>query len=171
MTPRRGFALAASALLAIAGLAYIGTLASGSIVVFVRDAPVSWSELNVHFSDVRVHRADAGNESGWISLPLTSPTIDFVALGDLTEQLALHRAPAGKYTQIRIVVSSVDGVLEDGPAVILTVPDGVLKIVTPFDLSSGGTTAITVDFDLADSIHLAGDKWIFRPVLGSVQIS
>ncbi|HKZ23301.1 MAG TPA: DUF4382 domain-containing protein [Thermoplasmata archaeon] len=171
MKPRIGFALAASALVAIAGLAYIGTFASGTIVVFVRDAPIEWDQLNVRFSDVQVHRADAGDESGWISLPLTSPSIDFMALGELTEQLALHRAPAGKYTQIRIVVSSVDGMLADGTPVSLMVPDGVLKTVTPFNLTGGGSTTITLDLDLDASIHPAGDSWIFRPVLGAVQIS
>ncbi len=171
MTPRRGFVLAASALIAISGLAFVGSLASGTIVVFVRDSPASWSHLNVHFADIQVHRADAGNDSGWVSLPLSSTAIDFMAIGNLTEQLALHRAPAGKYTQIRIVVSSVDGVLADGTPVSLTVPDGVLKTVTPFNLPGGGSVTITLDFDLDGSIHSTGEKWIIRPVLGAVQIS
>jgi hypothetical protein len=171
MKPRIGFAIAASALIALASVAYVGTLASGTIIVVVRDAPVEWDQLHVRFSDVQVHRADAGEESGWVSLPLTSPSIDFMALGDLGEQLALDRAPAGKYTQIRIVVGSVEGVLADGTSVQLTVPDGVLKTVTPFTLAGGGSTTITLDFDLDRSIHPAGDAWIFIPVLGAVQIS
>ena len=137
----------------------------------MRDAPVQWEHLNVVFSDIRVHRADAGNQSGWTSLPLSTTEIDFMALGNLTKVLALDRAPAGKYTQIRIVVDSVDGVLADGTSVTLLVPDRELKTVTPSVLPGGGSTTVTLDFDLASSIHPANGMWIFRPVLGSIQIS
>ncbi len=171
MTPRRVFAFALSGLIVIAGIAYLSTFASGTITVRVRDAPVGWQHLTVVFSEIQVHRADAGNPSGWMSLPLSTPQIDFMALGNLTKVLALDRAPAGKYTQIRLVVDSVEGVLADGTPVSLRVPDGELKTVTPFDLPGGGSITVTLDFDLASSIHPAGDAWIFRPVLGAIQIS
>jgi len=165
------FAMAVAGLLLIGGLAVLGSVSSGTIYVYVRDAPAEWRQLNVVFSDIQVHRANAGNESGWIHLPLSSPTIDFVALGDLSKLLALDRAPAGKYTQLRLVVNSVDGILNDGTPVALIVPSGELKTTTPFDLPGSGAVTVTLDFDLASSIHSAGGKWIFRPVLGSIQIS
>lgn len=171
MTPRRAFAVAVASLLVIAGIVYLSTFASGTIVVRVRDAPAAWQHLNVTFSDIQVHRADAGNDSGWMSLPLSTSEIDFVALGNLTKVLSLDRAPAGKYTQIRIVVDSVEGMLADGTPVSLLVPDHELKTVTPFDLPGGGSVTVTLDFDLASSIHAANGTWIFRPVLGSIQIS
>ncbi len=172
LTPRRVFAIAVATLIAIAGLAYFGaSFAAGTLVIQVRDSPISWQHLNVVFSDIRVHRANAGNASDWISLPLSSPKIDLVALGDLAKILALDRAPPGKYTQLRIVVDSVDGVLADGKPVTLIVPDHELKTVTPFNVTAGGATTVTLEFDLASSIHMASGTWIFRPVLGSIQVT
>ncbi|TLZ84479.1 MAG: DUF4382 domain-containing protein [Methanobacteriota archaeon] len=169
--PRTVFAMAVTGLLLIAGFAFLGSVTSGNLYVYVRDAPADWRQLNVVFSDIQVHRADAENDSGWIHLPLSSPTIDFVALANLTRLLALDRAPAGEYTQLRLVVNSVDGVLNDGTPVTFVVPSGELKTTTPFDVPGSGSVRITLDFDLASSIHSAGGEWIFRPVLGSIQIT
>jgi len=169
--PRTVFAMAVTGLLLIAGLAFLGSVTSGTLSVYVRDAPAEWKQLNVVFSDIQVHRANAGNDSGWIHLPLSSPNIDFVALGDLPKLLALDRAPAGKYTQLRLVVNSVYGVRNDGTHVTFLIPSGELKTTTPFDVPGSGAVSVTLDFDLASSIHSAGGAWIFRPVLGSIQIS
>ncbi len=152
-------------------LTYLAIPAEGTLSILVRDAPADFSHVNVTFSEVRVHRADAGNESGWISLTLETATIDFMSLGNLTKVLALDKVPAGKYTQIRIVVASASGTMRGGTFVAMTVPDGILKTDTPFDLRAGGVTTVTLDFDLAHSIHLADGSWIFKPVLGSVIVT
>jgi len=170
VTPRRAFALAVAGLLAVLAVASLGTYSAGTIKIAVSATPVNWQHLNVVFSDIQVHRANAGNESGWTSLPLSTPQIDFVGLGSVTQLLSLDRAAPGKYTQVRIVINSVEGVLPDGRHVNVTVTDGELKTVAPFELAGGGAVTITLNFDLASSIHGANEKWIFRPVLGSVQI-
>ncbi len=119
-----------------------------------------------------IHAANGTNESGWISLKVTSASIDFVALGNLTKVLALDEVAAGKYTQIRIVVTRVAGVTAGGVPVNMTIPDqGILKTATPFTLPAGGSATITLEFDLADSIHLVGGDWFFKPVLGAIQVS
>src|SRR2546428_11222243 len=156
MRPRTVLAMAAAGLLLIAGIAFLGYVTSGTQYVYVRDAPAEWKQLSVVFSDIQVPRANAGNESGWIHLPLSSPNIDFVALANLTRLLALDRTPAGKYTQLRLVVNSVDGILSDGTPVTLIVPSGELKTTTPFDVPGSGAVRVTLDFDLASSIHSVG---------------
>src|SRR5438093_988878 len=128
--PRTVFAMAVAGLLLIGGVAFLGSVTSGTLYVYVRDAPAEWRQLNVVFSDIQVHRASTGNDSGWIHLPLSSPSIDFVALANLTRLLALDRAPAGKYTQLRLVVTSVEGILSDGTPVTLIVPSGEIKTTT-----------------------------------------
>src|SRR5256885_3166375 len=74
MRPRTVFAMAVTGLLFIAGLAFLGSVTSGTVYVYVRDAPANWRQLNVVFSDIQVHRADAGNDSGWSNPLLASPT-------------------------------------------------------------------------------------------------
>jgi len=47
-------------------------------------------------------------------------------------------------------------------------------IVTPADRSAidpSGTTSVTIDFDLSQSIHEANGEWVFRPVLGPIVVS
>jgi len=146
------------------------TLSTGTLVVQVRDSPEAWSRLDVTFAQVAVHRAEAGNESGWVNMTLTQRTIDFIELGNLTKVLALDRVPAGRYTQLRIIVSSVVGTT-GGMTTSLQVPDGILKTARPFDVPGGGTATVTLDFDLAHSIHADADGWIFTPVLGALIIT
>src|SRR2546422_11502437 len=161
--------MAVVGLLLVAGISYLGAFASGTLYIYVRDAPADWKHLTVTSSDIQARRAAAGNASGWTSLPLSSPTIDFVALGNLTKLLALDRAAAGKYTQLRLVVGAGGGVLADGTPITLIVPDGVLKTVLPFTIPGSGAVSGTLHFGLARSIHPAGGAWIFRPVLRAIQ--
>src|SRR3989441_9993236 len=145
MRPRAVFAMAVAGLLLIGGIAFLGSVTSGTLYVYVRDAPAEWKQLNVVFSDIQVHRANAGNESGWIHLPLSSPTIDFVALANLTRLLALDRAPAGTYTQLRLVVNSVAGILSAGTPATLSVRRAGPKTPRPFDQPGGGAVRVTLN--------------------------
>lgn len=149
---------------------YLASTATGTLAIRIKDATVSWSHVTVTFDQVAVHPANAANNSTWITLNLTARQIDFLELGNLTELLALDRLPAGKYTQIRIIVLSVEGVLANGPSVTMSVPDGTVKTTTPFDLQGGGTTTVTLDLDLAHSIHQVNGQWQFKPVLGPVNV-
>ena len=168
---RVGLVLALGLGLILAGaLYYLSIPAVGTLTIEVRDAPTEFTRVIVTFSEVRIHRADAGNESGWLNLSLVTSTIDFMSLGNLTEVLALDRVPAGQYTQIRIVVSSASGTMIGGASVSMRVPDGILRTDTPFELKAGGATTVTLDFDLSHSIQQAGGSWTFIPVLGSVLV-
>src|SRR2546428_10881864 len=148
--------MAVVGLLLVAGIVYLGSSASGTLYIYVRDAPADWKHLTVTFSDIQVHRAAAGNASDWTSLPLSSPAIDFVALGNLTKLLALDRAAAGKYTQLRLVGEAGDGVLADGTPITLIVPDGVLKTVLPLTIPGSGAGSGTLGLDLGRSPPPAG---------------
>src|SRR2546428_7753536 len=93
--------MAVAGLLLIGGVAFLGSVTSGTLYVYVRDAPAEWRRLNVVFSDVQFHRANAWDDSGWIHLPLSSPSIDFVALANLTRLLAMDLAPAAHCAELR----------------------------------------------------------------------
>lgn len=160
-----GFALIA------AGVSfYLSATATGTLAIRVRDAPTTWSHMLVTFSEVGVHPASAPNGTGWLELPLQSAQIDFLALGNLTRVLALDRVAPGAYSQVRIHVSSVSGVLSSGAPVAMTVTGGTLMASTPFTLRGGATTTVTLEIDLAQSIVQTGVGWVFAPVLGPVEV-
>ena len=155
-----------------AGLGYyLVSTATGTLAIQVRDVPADWSHVTVTFSQVSVHLANGDNESGWVFLNLTETRIDFLAPGNLTQLLALDRIAPGLYTQVRILVTSVEGVPTSGAPVMMSVPDGLLKTTTPFTLRGGGTTTVTLDLDLARSIRQANGVWIFTPVLGQISVT
>jgi hypothetical protein len=141
---------------------------TGTIRVFVKDAPEDWSHVNVTFSKVEIHQADAENESGWHNVTIVEGTIDLIPLTNMSELLAEYEVPVGKYTQIRIHVLSAVGVMTDGTVVNFTVPSGVLKTNHPFNITSDDSTSLTVDIDLSKSIVNDGGEWKFKPVLGAI---
>jgi len=163
-------ALVLAALVVLGGFAAYVYLYEGAMDVRVQDAPGAWSHVNIAFTDVWIHEAGAGNDSGWHNVSLARTTIDLASFVNVSELLASARFGPGKYTQIRIVVASATGTLTNGTNVVFTVPSGELKTTTPFEIRSGSTTTLTVDIDLSRSIVMTASGWTFTPVLGHVTV-
>lgn len=143
----------------------------GTVQIYIEDSAGEWAHVNVTFNTVQVHQANATNSSGWIGLSIQNGTLDLVELLNVSALLGSGKVPVGEYTQLRIVVISATGVMTNGTQVTFSVPSGELKTTHPFNVTSGGTTRLTVDIDLEHSIVHANDTWIFKPVLGSVSES
>lgn len=194
-------ALALAALVAVAGVAgyavmshsfaptgaaagNVGTV--GTLDVVMQDAPAAnWSHVYVTYSVLQVHMADtgndtsgagnlsasAGNTSEWSNVSLVQRTVDLASTTSVASLLGSATLKAGMYTQLRIVVQSVQGVMTNGTKVTFVVPSGELKTADAFNITVGQTTSLTVSLDLSRSIVQAGSTWIFTPVLGSIQTS
>ena len=170
--PRVIVALALGVLLLSGGsLYYLSLLSTGTLHIQVKDAPSTWLHLNITFDRIEIHRAGADNGSGWLSVSLTTRSIDFITLGNRTQVLAVDKLAAGTYSQLRIVVGQALGMTAAGARVTMVVPDqGILKTETSFTLPGGGSATMTLDFDLARSVHDVQGEWFFQPVLGSVLV-
>jgi len=141
---------------------------SGTVSIFIKDAPADWKHVNVTFSEIRIHQADTGNESGWQTLPIKNATMDLLSLTNVSALLAYSNVPAGKYTQIRIVVASATGVMVNGTSVAFNVPSGEMKTTHSFNVTAGQMKTLTLDIDLEHSIVHNSQGWTFKPVLGAV---
>ncbi|MBN1840977.1 MAG: DUF4382 domain-containing protein [Deltaproteobacteria bacterium] len=153
-----------------------GSSDSGDLGTFslnVTDAkpvlPENTESVLVTFEEVHVHKAG----EGWTTLPLAQEpyTIDLLKFqqGKTTELVPPVSLEPGKYTQIRIVVSSAQ-LITDTKAHSLDVPSGNLKTDTQFDfqVEGGGAVDITLDFDLSRSIVVTGQQpptYKLKPVL------
>lgn len=172
MSPRRGIAVAIIAVvvvIALVGSAFLLSQAStGTLSINVKDSTGDWKNVNATFSEVQVHKASGGNDSGWISLTIINGTVDLASLTNVSELLASSSITTGNYTQIRIIVSSVSGTMVNGTTVNFTVPSGELVINHPFNITSGTEEKLTIDIDLGHSIVQNGSKWTFKPLLGAV---
>jgi hypothetical protein len=145
--------------------------ATGSLSIRLTDSPFSDAKaLLVTFSDVSVHQADPGD---WKSIPFASGasrTCDLKKLQSATDVLGIGSLAAGKYTQIRLDVSSA-AIYFDNPSVggpcapqinapagtsaPVDIPSGQIKLNHEFTLTSAGST-ITLDFDGDQSVRQTG---------------
>jgi hypothetical protein len=141
---------------------------SGTLEIWVTDAPGEVSSVNVTVSQVQVHSAgDSDNvddEQSWITVIPDNRTFDLVALQlqDVKELLGDNELEAGHYTQIRL---TLDNVTVDGSNAEIHLPSGILKLVGPFEIQADRTTSLTLDFDVHESLKQAGDNIIFDPVV------
>jgi len=149
-----------------------GTSSSGTISMAITDAKPSLPTGVVHvfvtIDEVLVHKSGGD----WISLPLaqTPFTIDLLQFsnGSSTQLVPQATLSPGKYTQVRLGVQSATIVVDTGQQIPVEIPSGNLKTDKNFDfeVTGGGAVALTVDFDLSQSIVVTGSgKYMLKPVL------
>lgn len=176
MTKRIISGVVAVTLLASLGLAGACTEAvqakTGTIEVRVTDAPPEYDieTIDVTFSTVEVHKAGTDEEDGvWITIGITNGEIELLELeaADLEALLATgDGVPAGKYTQLRVIIDAVVVTLVEGEPPEVILPSGELKFVRPFEVFDGETTILLLDFDADKSLTVTGNGTIIvKPVV------
>lgn len=109
----------------------------------------------------------------WETLKMDTPqTLDLVQLytSHSLAPLCLTKLVNGKYTEIRLYVSSASATLQDGTNVSLVIPgrNNIVRIVHPFAIDSSKISTLTVDFDAQNSVIKAGDQYILKPVVAKM---
>jgi hypothetical protein len=109
------------------------------------------------------------DEGGWVTVFSGIAQVDLMQAGSVETFLGSGPVPAGKITQIRLVIS--DAVwLEGGISTPVTCPSCTktgLKIVTmgKVVVPAGGTLHVTLDFDRDHSLHTEKDGLRLDPVV------
>ena len=169
---------------------------SGTIQVYVTDAPPreQVTSIMVTVSEVQVHMAEAeqeqeqeqsasdnetpeqeleqeqeqDGEGKWITIGLSdnATTFDLLEIKGIEQYLGASEVATGKYTQVRLVVDTIQVSLGEGELQDATVPSNELKIVRPFDVIAGETTALILDFEADKMVTVTGaGKIIVKPVV------
>jgi len=168
---------------------------TGTIEVYVTDAPPreEVTSINVTVAEVKVHKALAEQEQEqqqsegeqtqeqeqeqqqtqegedrWISIDISDDarTFDLLQIRGNEQHLGTSEVEATKYTQIRLVIDTVQVKLGNGDPQDAIVPSKELKFVHPFKVIGGETTALVVDFDADKMVTVTGaDKIIVKPVV------
>jgi len=165
-----------------------GTLAAGdtgTLKVAMTDAPAcGFDKVNVTVSKIRVHKSGSAseNDSGWSEITLSpAKKIDLLTLqnGIMTE-LGQTALPAGRYTQIRLVLtengagSLANSVVRTGSAteVAIDTPSAIqsgIKLNNEFEITANTTTELVLDFDACKSIVTKGNGgYLLKPVIGVI---
>jgi hypothetical protein len=140
--------------------------------VSLTDAPGDYQEVNVDIQDVQVN-ADENANSGWKSLNVKKGVYNLLQFTNgLDTLLGSLELPAGKISQIRLVLGNNNTLKIDDQIYSLTTPSAQqsgLKILINTEMKAGITYKITLDFDAARSIVKTGSsKYILKPVIHSV---
>lgn len=104
-----------------------------------------------------------------ISLMSHPATFDLLTLtGGVSTLLASGEVPAGKYSRIRLEVSSAEIVYQDATTAPLKLDSNKVDVPIHFDLTVQEDASITLDFDAAASVQVnetAPGTLILRPVV------
>ena len=141
--------------------------------VYLTDAPGDYEAVYIDVQDVRINTT-TDTASGWVSLkdaPLG--TYDLLTLGnDKDTLLADADVPDGRIEQIRLVLGSENYVKVDGKMIKLETPSAEqsgLKLNIHQDVHGGIAYKLLLDFDVAKSIHQAGNgKYMLKPTIRTV---
>ena len=162
---------------------------SGTIQVYVTDAPPheEVTSIMVTVAGVKVHKAAAEQEQEqagsdnqtsdnqtrqgegeWITIDISdnATSFDLLQIKGIEQFLGASEVAAGKYTQVRLVVDTIQVALGGGELQDATVPSNELKIVRPFDVVAGEATALILDFEADKMVNVTGSgKIIVKPVI------
>ena len=107
-------------------------------------------------------------EGKWISINMSenAATFDLLQIKGVEQFLGTNEVEAGKYTQVRLVVDTIKVGLGGGQPEDATLPSKELKLVHPFDIVAGETTALVIDFDADKMVTVTGaGKIMVKPVV------
>jgi hypothetical protein len=190
MRSRTALALAAAGIGAAALLAACGggssDSGSGTLQLSLTDAPsCGYDHVYVTVQKVRVHQSSSASDtdSGWSEIVLSpAKRVDLLTLtnGVLTD-LGQTPLPAGKYTQMRLVLGANDSttplansvVPTGGSEVALDTPSAMqsgLKMNIDIDIAADKMADFVIDFDACKSVVRAGNsgKYNLKPVVSVI---
>jgi hypothetical protein len=162
---------------------------AGNVHFYLADAPsCGYDAVYVTVQKVRIHASGAANEgdAGWSEVTQTPPRrVDLLTLTNgVFADLGQTSLPAGKYTQIRLVLAESGSTVPFANAVVptggtetvLTVPSGSqsgVKINADVDVVAGKTTNLVLDFDACKSVVRRGNSGQFnlRPVITAIPLA
>lgn len=155
----------------------------GTMRISMTDAPAcGYDEVNVTVERIRVHQSSTAvdGDGGWHDI-VVSPTrrIDLLTLTNgVLEELGETALPAGRYTQMRLVLADNGSITPPpnsvvptgGTEVALTTPSAQqsgLKLNTAIDVPEGKVADVVLDFDACKSVVKRGNsgQYNLKPVI------
>lgn len=138
--------------------------------VHLTDAPAGYDAVYIDVIDVQIHTSDKENEGSWESLDVNHGIYNLLDFNNgMDTLLATATFPAGKISQMRLVLGDNNSVVVDGQTYSLSTPSSQqsgLKFNIHADLIEGITYDLWIDFDAGRSIVNTGSgKYSLKPVI------
>jgi hypothetical protein len=161
----------------------------GTMRLSITDAPAcGYNEVNITIDRVRVHKSSSAvdGDSGWSEVVLSpARRVDLLKLTNgLLEPLGQTQLPAGKYTQMRLVLAPNTGsnppfansVVPTGSSeTALTTPSGQqsgIKLNVDIDIAADTVADFALDFDACKSVVKRGNsgQYNLKPVIAVIPV-
>jgi hypothetical protein len=142
--------------------------------VRLTDAPGDYEEVNIDIQSVEVNREGENQNTGWTTLEVKNGVYNILELSNgLDTLLATAELPAGKISQIRLILGNNNSVKIGGETFPLSTPSAQqsgLKLNLNAMLTEGITYTVTLDFDAARSIVARGNgTYSLKPVIRALE--
>jgi hypothetical protein len=159
------------------------SVASGTLRLALTDAPAcGYDQVNVTIERIRIHASSTAQDgdAGWSEMVLTpAKRVDLLTLTNgVLEELGSTSLPAGRYTQMRLVLGSNQGpgmmansvVPTGGSERPMETPSGQqtgLKMNVNIEVAANQLADFVIDFDACKSVVQAGHsgRHLLKPVL------
>jgi len=129
---------------------------------------IAWDE-----TIAKIGQEEDESNTGWQIIVNKSQIFDLIQLQNVSQLLGeKNNLTAGKYTQIRLTITSaVIGLNISGNITEynLTIPSEKIKLINSFWINENETTVLTLDFNIYESIHKAGNKYILKPTIKVIE--
>jgi hypothetical protein len=137
------------------------------------DAPADYDAVYIDVKEIRIHTSEtaADEDQGWTTLSTNAGVYNLLELTNgIDALLATQELPAGKVSQIRLILGENNTLVENGQTHALTTPSAQqsgLKLKINTTLEADLKYVIMLDFDAARSIVKAGNsgKYNLKPVI------
>lgn len=163
------------------------TDASGTLQVWLTDAPADFEAVLIDIQSIRVHKSEEENtdrseseeeakEEGWATIPYDGGPVDLLELRNGNEMsLGETELESGTYKQVRLILGENNEVIIDGQSYPLQTPStqqSGLKLKIDAYIQGGSIFSLLIDFDAARSIVDTGNgNYMLKPVLRTVELA
>jgi hypothetical protein len=144
------------------------------LTVYLTDAPAEYDAVNIEITGLQIKASGEAGENGWQTLPLPVTPVTYNLLeftNGMEELLSSVELPAGKVSQLRLILSDgntivVNGVTEPLPLEVPSGEESGLKFNIHADLIAGIEYKLWIDFDAKGSIVDNGNGgYILKPLI------
>jgi hypothetical protein len=144
---------------------------NASLSVYLVDAPAAYDKVYLDIKGVQVKSTSDASENDWQTLNISRAGIynllDFK--NGIDTVLGTLQLPAGRISQIRLILGTNNSIVLNGLSYPLTTPSAQqsgLKLAIHADVVAGVDYKIWIDFDAARSIVQTGSgSFILKPVI------
>jgi hypothetical protein len=144
---------------------------TGSLSVRMTDFPADYQQVNVEILKVRVHLSGPGGSGQWIDLPTKKGVYDLLTLQNGIDTTIVNtiELPAGKISQMRLLLGSNNSIMVNDTLYNMTVPSGNetgIKLVGNIIVPANSTVNVLLDFVANESVVESGNgSYHLKPVL------